>query len=117
MDDISVLNDVEIRYYGKIEDQFGEPLPGTDVEFSVQYYNRLQSGVKNGKTQTDALGLFEISGYRGERKARSNTGFAPLTLLPPVHDPAHNPKENLRNTYMLLMCPPVTLLCISVSLF
>lgn len=64
---LSKLNDVDIVYYGKVQDQFGNPLGETEIDFSVHFNNGLSAGVKNGKTVSDVSGLFTISGYKGER--------------------------------------------------
>lgn len=60
------LNDVDIVFYGKVEDQFGGAVADATVNFGVRIYNSFESTVKYGETKSDANGLFTISGYRGE---------------------------------------------------
>jgi hypothetical protein len=64
---LAAFNDAPIVFYGKVEDQFGAPLANTPVTFSIQVYNGVESGIKNGEVATDANGFFTISGYKGER--------------------------------------------------
>jgi hypothetical protein len=63
---LSTLNDVPIVFYGKIEDQFSDPVANATVNFGVRIYNGYESTVKSGQITSDANGLFTISGYRGE---------------------------------------------------
>ena len=63
---LSTENDVPIEFYGKLEDQFGNAVTSAAVNFSVRVYNGRRATVDRGKVISDANGLFNISGYRGE---------------------------------------------------
>jgi len=63
---LSAYNDKQIVFYGKLEDQFGGPVGGAVVEFSVRYNNGYDLGVKRGQVVSDSGGFFTISGYTGE---------------------------------------------------
>jgi hypothetical protein len=63
---LSTYNDVPIDFYGRVEDQFTNGIPGVAVNFSVRVYNGVESTVKRGQVMTDGSGLFTISGYNGE---------------------------------------------------
>lgn len=63
---LSKLNDSQIVFYGKLEDQFGNSLGNTVVNFSIRVYNGVRSGVDKGQVTSDANGLFTISGCNGE---------------------------------------------------
>lgn len=66
LDDKRTLNHANIEFFGKLEDQFGNSLPNTDVEFNIRYDTGLNSGTKNGTCKTDAKGFFSLAGYQGE---------------------------------------------------
>jgi len=63
---LSNLNDEPVVFYGKLEDQFGSPVAGAVVDFSVRVINGVQSTTERGQVASDAGGLFTISGYRGQ---------------------------------------------------
>jgi hypothetical protein len=75
---LSNYNDVPIAFYGKLEDQFGAPVPNATVDFSIQVLNGYESGTQRGQVAADANGLFTISGYKGERLSAvpKKTGYA-----------------------------------------
>ena len=68
---LSNYNDMPIVFYGKIEDQFSNPVPSAIVEFSIQYNNGMDVGVKRGQTASDARGFFTVTGHTGERLSTS----------------------------------------------
>lgn len=59
------LNHKDIEFYGKVVDQAGTPLPNVAVYASVLYNTGLTSGMEKSETETDARGLFSISGMNG----------------------------------------------------
>jgi hypothetical protein len=61
------LNHNRIVFYGKLEDQFGNPLANVPVNFDVRVHNGFRSTVDRGAVTTDKTGTFKISGYSGER--------------------------------------------------
>lgn len=60
------LNHVPIEYYGIVVDETGQPLPDTQVKWSVAYKDGFQEGHKTGKVATDAQGRFAITGVSGK---------------------------------------------------
>jgi hypothetical protein len=63
---LSTYNDEPVAFYGKLEDQFGNPAPNVIVDFRVRVINGVQSTTERGQVASDAAGLFTISGYRGQ---------------------------------------------------
>src|SRR6266496_1384291 len=63
---LSTLNNPDIEFYGKLEDQFGKPLANRQIDFNIQYNDGYSAGVKNGQTSSDSDGYFRITGYRGK---------------------------------------------------
>ncbi len=61
------LNDTKIVFYGKLEDQFGNALGNTPVDFEVRVRNGFRSGVDRGTVVSEANGRFIIAGYHGSR--------------------------------------------------
>ena len=59
-------NHVTIVFYGKVEDQTGNPVVNAVVSFDVRVLNGYESTVKRGQQTTDANGFFTISGYKGQ---------------------------------------------------
>jgi hypothetical protein len=83
---MATLNDVPIVFYGKLEDQAGNPVVGAEITGSVQVYNGTRSGIHRFAATSDGDGLFQLRGGKGEsmgvmpRKegyvlASTNTGF------------------------------------------
>jgi hypothetical protein len=64
---LSTLNNPQIVFYGKLEDQFGKALGNTPVDFDVRVNSGFRIGVDRGTVVSDANGYFKISGYRGAR--------------------------------------------------
>jgi len=65
-------NNANIAFYGRLEDQFGNPVSGADIQFSIQYENANARGIQRGQVAADGNGFFTISGYKG----------ANLTVMP-----------------------------------
>ncbi len=61
------LNHKDVVYYGKLEDQFGNPVAHASVNFEVRVHNGFRSGVERGTVSSDNNGFFKISGYSGAR--------------------------------------------------
>ena len=59
---LSNYNDMPIVYYGKLEDQFGSPVAGAAVNFSVRVINGYETTTKRGSIASDVAGCFAISG-------------------------------------------------------
>ena len=62
---LSSVNHKAIEFYGKVVDQQGTPLSNVGVYASVIYNTGLKAGVDKKQTETDAAGLFSISGMKG----------------------------------------------------
>src|SRR6188768_707980 len=56
----------KIVFYGKVEDQFGGPLPGFPIRFEVRLDGFMRQRIIAGTTTSDDQGFFTISGYRGD---------------------------------------------------
>jgi len=63
---LSTLNDVPIDFYGKLQDQFGNPVAGAEITGSVIFDNGSSNGVRQVQTTSDANGLFALHGGSGE---------------------------------------------------
>jgi hypothetical protein len=63
---LSNYNDVLINFYGQLVDQFGTPVTGAEIDFTVRVINGYESTVNRGQVLSDANGLFGIIGYRGQ---------------------------------------------------
>src|SRR6266536_3352506 len=63
---LSALNDVPIIYYGKLEDQFGDPVVGATIVGNTIVYNGTRSGAEHVSTRSDANGFFQITAGKGE---------------------------------------------------
>jgi hypothetical protein len=60
-------NDVNIEFYGRLVDQFGNGVASAQIKFEVPFNNGHAVGVNRGTTMADANGFFTIRGYKGER--------------------------------------------------
>lgn len=100
---LSMLNDVPIDFYGKLQDQFGKPVSGAEITGSIIYDNGSSNGVTEIKAVSDASGLFELHGGGGEtlsvtpRKegyalASANAGFKYSHFYPEAQHVA-NPSQ------------------------
>jgi hypothetical protein len=65
-------NDIPIVFYGRLEDQFGNPVSGAQIAASVRIYNGVQARVDNFSVTSDANGFFQINHGNGE-----SLGLAP----------------------------------------
>src|SRR5438876_1959403 len=54
---LSKYNDMPIVYYGKLEDQFGNPVPNAAIHFSIRVINGYDSTTDRGQVTSDAAGL------------------------------------------------------------
>jgi len=100
---LSMLNDVPIDFYGKLQDQFSNPVSGAEITGSIIYDNGSSNGVREIKTVSDASGLFDLHGGSGEslsvvpRKegyalASANAGFKYSHFYPEAQHVA-NPSQ------------------------
>jgi hypothetical protein len=60
------LNHNEIEFYGRSMDQFGQPVPGADVEGVVLVNTGSRGGQMRRQTRTDAQGYFQFGGFIGQ---------------------------------------------------
>lgn len=70
--EILQANDVDIVFYGRLEDQSGSAVSGAVVSFGIQYENPNARGIRRGQVVSDDNGFFTVSGYKG----------ANLTIMP-----------------------------------
>jgi len=63
---LSIYNDQPIVFYGRLLDQFSQPVPNATVDFTVRVINGSKSTTDRGRTVSDIAGLFSISGYTGQ---------------------------------------------------
>ncbi len=63
---LATYNDVPIVFYGKLEDQFGNPVVGAQVAGNTIIYNGMKTGSGHVSTTSDANGLFKIDAGKGE---------------------------------------------------
>lgn len=63
---LSELNNVDVEFYGKIEDQFGNAVGNAQIKFEIPFNDGQAVGVHRGTTQADQSGFFVISGYKGK---------------------------------------------------
>src|SRR5262249_18065551 len=63
---LSTLNDVPIDFFGKLLDQFGNPVVGAEITGSVIFDNGSSNGVRQVQTTSDGNGLFALHGGNGE---------------------------------------------------
>jgi hypothetical protein len=59
---LSTYNDVPIDFYGKLEDQFGNPVAGAEIRGSARVINGVRQGTQWLTTTSDANGLFQLHG-------------------------------------------------------
>jgi hypothetical protein len=64
---LATLNDEPIEFYGKLQDQFTNPVANASINVSVSINNGIESGSKKGIVISDSNGFFQVSGYHGER--------------------------------------------------
>jgi hypothetical protein len=58
-------NHRRIRFYGVVLDQNSQPVPNAKVYITVLYNSLFGAGQKRATMQTDADGIFTVSGYKG----------------------------------------------------
>jgi hypothetical protein len=63
---LATLNDVPIVFYGKLQDQFGNPVAGATVVGDVLIYNGKGPAGQKITTTSDASGFFQMHGDKGE---------------------------------------------------
>lgn len=63
---LSTKNDIPIVFYGRLEDQFGNPVTDAQIAASVRIYNGVKSTVERFSVTSDASGLFQINHGKGE---------------------------------------------------
>jgi hypothetical protein len=59
---LSTYNDVPIDFYGKLEDQFGNPVEGAEIKATIRVINGDRQGADRLTTTSDADGLFQFHG-------------------------------------------------------
>jgi hypothetical protein len=64
--ELSELNDVDVVFYGRLEDQFGNAVGNTTIKFEIPFNNGYDVGVHRGTTQADENGFFTVNGYKGK---------------------------------------------------
>lgn len=62
---LDTQNDVPIVFYGKLEDQFANPVTSAEVKGVTSIHNSRTNGYANFMTMSDANGLFELDAGRG----------------------------------------------------
>jgi hypothetical protein len=63
---LAALNDVPIVFYGKLEDQFSNPVVAARIDASVRIYNGFKSTVERFVVTSDSGGFFHIDHGKGE---------------------------------------------------
>jgi len=63
---LAAMNDVPIVFYGRLADQFGNPVVGAQIAANVRIYNGVQSTVEHLTVASDGNGMFQIKGGKGE---------------------------------------------------
>jgi len=66
IDVLSTENDVPINFYGKLEDQFGNPVVGAEITGSTIIYNGTRTGSESASVVSDANGFFKLDIGKGE---------------------------------------------------
>ena len=56
---------IPIKFYGKVVDETGQPIPGADVHF--QWTDLSAKGTTDRQAQSDAQGLFSLDNVSGKR--------------------------------------------------
>jgi len=75
-------NNEQIVFYGKLVDQFGEPVPDATVDFAVRVIDQYKNTTERGRTMSDVTGRFTISGYKGQDLSvnPSKPGYVPSAV-------------------------------------
>lgn len=100
---LAMLNDEQVVLYGRVVDQFDSPVAGAKVAGSIQVNSGARVGTDIISLNTDADGLFTVSGYTGKAigikiskpgyvMATANTRFVYSLLWPEAE--RHVPDPN-----------------------
>lgn len=63
---LSTKNDIPIVFYGRVEDQFGNPVVGAEITGSTIIYNGVRAGGQKVVVTSDANGFFQLNAGKGE---------------------------------------------------
>ncbi len=63
---LAAFNDVDIEFFGRLEDQFGNAVGNAQIKFEVPFNNGHSVGVNRGMIMADGNGFFTINNYRGK---------------------------------------------------
>lgn len=63
---LSKMNDVPIIFYGRVQDQFGNPVADAEIIGSIIVDNGKVEGTSKVSAISDASGLFQLNGGQGE---------------------------------------------------
>ena len=63
---LATENDIPIVFYGRLEDQFKNPVSGAEVTGSTIIYNGTRAGSERASTISDANGFFKLDIGKGE---------------------------------------------------
>ena len=63
---LSTRNDIPIVFYGRLEDQFGNPVVGAEITGSTIIYNGVRAGSERVVATSDANGFFQLNAGKGE---------------------------------------------------
>jgi hypothetical protein len=81
---LSTYNDVPIDFYGKLQDQFGNPVVGAEIKGNIRVINGVRQGTDWLTTTSDVNGLFQFHGRGqdiGMMPAKSGYALASTTTL------------------------------------
>ena len=78
---LSNYNDMPIDFYGKLVDQFGNPVAGAEIKGSIRVINGVRQGTDWFSTTSNASGLFQFHG-KGQDIGMmpSKTGFVYVAM-------------------------------------
>ena len=79
---LATQNDMPIVFYGRLEDQFGNPVADAQIAASIRVENGFEHTVKRFSLTSDANGFFTVSGYKGQDLSvvPKKTGYALASL-------------------------------------
>ena len=104
--EILQANDVNIEFYGRLEDQLGNSLGNIPINFEIRYENVNGKGIQRGQVTSDANGLFTISGYKGERLSfvpeKQVTCLSRIIMAVFIHLNGRRNKECIQTPIILL---------------
>jgi hypothetical protein len=63
---LSELNNVDVNFYGRLEDQYGNAVGNAQIKFEIPFNDGHSVGVHRGTTMAGGNGFFTISGYKGK---------------------------------------------------